>query len=183
MDIFGISESWLNVNFDDRLLAIPKYTCIRLDRSWSENEIHAKRGGGVCCYIKSDLIFSDSELSHLNKSTRNIEMLWITLNQPKMKTIIICNLYRPPTGNIADFCEVLHDSYNTIIDMYNREIEVYILGDFNINYHDTNRIGHNNIMWFEERSGLKQLTKNATRFSHNKSCIDLIYTNSKHVYK
>ena len=87
VDIFGLSESWLNINIDDRLLLIPDYTCIRLDRAWSEDNVNIKKGGGVCCYIKSNINFSDIEIAHLNKSNKDIEMLWITINQPNTKLL------------------------------------------------------------------------------------------------
>ena len=168
---------------DMRLLSIPNYTCIRSDRAWSEDNINPKKGGGVCCYIKSELNFSDSELFHLNKSTKNIEMLWVTLNQPNTKKIAICNLYRPPTGNIEVFCDSLYDTYETLNNTFNHEIEIFIMGDFNINYRDPNRAGYNNLKWFEQQTGLSQKIKKITRFSTNDSCLDLIYTNSKIISK
>ena len=151
--VLGLSETWLNDNADNRILSIPNYSCIRLDRTWSENNTNPKKGGGVCCYIKSDLNFSDSELSHLNKSTKNIEMLWIMLNQPNMKKNILRNLYRPPVGNIESFCDTLFDAYEMLIEMFNHEIDIFILGDFNINYRDPNRTGFFNLKWLEQRTG------------------------------
>ena len=178
---FGFSETWLNENVDTQLLSIPNYSCIRLDRLWSENNVSPKKGGGVCCYIKSGLNFSDSELSQLNKSTKNIEMQWISLNQPYMKKIVLCNLYRPPSGNTETFCEDLFAAYDSLNHMFNHDTDVFILGDFNINYRDPNRTGFNNLKWFEQHSGLTQKIKDITRFSNNNSCIDLIFTNSDEI--
>ena len=73
ISILGISESWLSDTTDRRLINIPNYTCISNDRIWSENNINVKKGGGTCCYIRSDLDYSDSQLSKFNISSKNIE--------------------------------------------------------------------------------------------------------------
>ena len=59
-----------------------------------------------------------------------------------------------------------------------RSCEIYLLGDFNINYKATNNPETKKLKWFEQRSGLKQLITDITRFSKNNSCIDLIFSNS-----
>ena len=179
--VCGISESWLNCNMDDNLIYIPNYTCVRLDRTWTNHDQIVKKGGGICCYVRSDLSFSDSELSHFNISLKDIEMLWITLNQPKMKKIIICNIYRPPYGNTASFCDILTNSINSLADMIDQNFELFIMGDFDINYRATEANGYKDIKWFEQRTGLRQLISEITRYSHLNSCIDLIFTNSNEI--
>ena len=69
--IVALSETWLNSNITSAMIEIPGYTCTRNDRSWLENG-NIKRGGGVCCYIKSDICFSDTEYANLNRSTKDI---------------------------------------------------------------------------------------------------------------
>ena len=136
VSILGVSETWLTANTDQRIIEIPDYSCIRLDRNWSDNNQNIKKGGGICCYIKSNMIFSENELSDYNISSKNIEMQWLTINQPHLKKIVFCNLYRPPQGNLTEFCNTLHDTILSINAKVNVEFEVYILGDFNINYLD-----------------------------------------------
>ena len=52
ISVMVISESWLTSNFDQSQIEIPKYSCTRLDRSWSEDNINIKKGGGICYYIQ-----------------------------------------------------------------------------------------------------------------------------------
>ena len=66
----------------------------------------------------------------------NVEMQWITINQPHLRKIFLCNLYRPPQGNITDFCNKLHNAILSINNTVNVDFEIYILGDFNVNYLD-----------------------------------------------
>ena len=40
---------------------------------WSENG-NLKKGGGVCMYITNNLNYSESALSHLNVTSRNMEV-------------------------------------------------------------------------------------------------------------
>ena len=35
--VLGVSETWLTANTDQRIIEIPDYSCIRLDRNWSDN--------------------------------------------------------------------------------------------------------------------------------------------------
>ena len=48
------------------------------------------------------------------------------MSQPNMKKILICNLYRPPQGQL-----------DTIANKFNSPPEIFITGDFNVNYKDT----------------------------------------------
>ena len=50
----------------------------------------------MCCYLKDDAMVSSHELSNLNISTINAEILWLTLDHPRMNKICIANVYRPP---------------------------------------------------------------------------------------
>ena len=181
ISILGLSESWLTSNLDPRLIEIPNYACIRLDRNWTDNNVSIKKGGGLCCYIKNDMIYSDSEFSNVNISNRNIEMQIISINQPHIKKILLINLYRPPQGNTTVFCDTLHDSIMSLNTTINNEFEIFILGDFNINYKNPISPGYKDIKWFEQRIGLQQLIDLTTRYSHMNTCIDLIFSNSKYI--
>ena len=56
--------------------------------------------------------------------------------------------------------------------------EIFILGDFNINYRTPNHQDTKLLKWFEQRSSLKHIIKDITRFSNLNSCIDLIFSDS-----
>ena len=88
IDIFTISETWLNSTVTNSEIAIEDYKIYRLDR------LH-KRGGGVCAYIKKNLKASVlKELSQISESS--FHQLWINIQSKKNRSIIICVTYRPP---------------------------------------------------------------------------------------
>ena len=111
---------------------VPNYSCIILDRSWSENNVSIKKGGGLCCYIKNDMIYSENELKNHNTPNRNIEMQIILINQPHLKKIVLVNLYRPPQSNTTEFRDKLSDTIASINAIINKDFELFIYGDFNI---------------------------------------------------
>ena len=96
--IMCFSETWLNTTISDDLIQINDYRIVRQDREWMETE-QIKRGGGVCCYIKSDISFSKSEFCDYNHSSKDIEVLWISINKFKNRKFIIGTIYRPPHSN------------------------------------------------------------------------------------
>ena len=69
-------------------------------------------------YIKENIPFSDYELKHLNLSSEDIELQCIMLMLPKTKKYVVLNVYRPPSGNVKNFCEkvnfTLDANYYTI---------------------------------------------------------------------
>ena len=71
--IISLSKTWLKIELHSNFVNIPGYKLLRLDRNWSENRT-LKKGGGVCMYLKESIQFSDNELSHLNKSSMDIEI-------------------------------------------------------------------------------------------------------------
>ena len=136
-----------------------------------------KRGGGVCCYVKDSAMVSSHELSNLNISTINAEILWLTLDHPRMNKICIANVYRPPQGNVQIFCDILEEQITFLKEKFNHEPEIFIMGDCNIDYLRPREANTKSLKWIEQSMGLKQLIKNTTRYSTIESCIDLIFTN------
>ena len=183
VSIIGLSESWLNSSIDTSMIQIPDYECVRLDRAWFENTATTtKRGGGVCCFIKNGVTYSSTELKHLNNSSRDGEFLWLTINQVNIKKLIVCNLYRPPQGNIANFCDMLDTQIELLLNNHMNTPEIYIMVDFNVNIKDTQDGKTKALKWLEQKFGLTQHIKDFTRFALNNSCIDLVYSNCKKVF-
>ena len=60
----------------------------------------SNKGGGVGCYIRSDLTYTLIE----QKITEDIEYQWIHLEHTGTKVI---NIYRPPRGNFENFLQVV----------------------------------------------------------------------------
>ena len=135
--IFTLSETWLTNDMPDNFLNIEGYNLVRWDRSWCEDGSNSvKRGGGVALYIKEDLTFTSQRLQQYNVSNRNNECLWVHVVRENAKDIIIGTVYRPPGGNVEMFCDYLKNTLEEIGNNFNKEI--FILGDFNINYLDSN---------------------------------------------
>ena len=129
---FGISESWLTHDHTNNILSIKGSNLYRNDRKWNDKQSpFPKKGGGICCYVSDDTIVSSHELSHLNVSTIDIEILWFTFEHPRMKKICLANLYRPPQGNIKRFCDKLEEQLLYLKEKYNTEPEIFVMGDSN----------------------------------------------------
>ena len=175
--VIGISESWLNNEIPSNIIQIKGYEVIRNDRNWSEKKNKTKKGGGVCLYIKKDIIHSCEKYSYLNESSKNIESQWISLNQPNMREIIIVNIYRPPQGNIKEFCEKLNDDLLNFDSVKKREF--YFMGDFNVNTLDKSDENSKELNSLFTGFGFKSFIHETTRYGDKKdNCIDNIYSNS-----
>ena len=101
-DVFSVSESWLSKAIPDRVVEYMNYNVIRLDRNWSEvgeKAIYPKRGGGLACYIKSNVKYSDTKFEALNKSCKDLGMLWVSLEIDHMRPLVLVTVYRPPQGD------------------------------------------------------------------------------------
>ena len=81
--IIGLSESKLDETVSDDEILINGYTLLRSDRN--------RHGGGVACYVRTDLFFNKREIF-----SRETENLFFDIFLPKTKPILIGILYRPP---------------------------------------------------------------------------------------
>ena len=180
ISIFCISESWLNPHITSEMINIPGYSLTRLDRSWSNTASNnIAKGGGLCIYIKNGITFSTTEFDKFNKSAKDIECQWISLNQKHQRKIIIINTYRCPSGNTKAFTDYLTDNINLVTNRTNYDI--FLLGDMNINYRSTHSPDRKHLKDMERLTSLKQLIHETTRYSHNDSTLDLIFTNSEYI--
>ncbi len=126
IDVLGISETNLNDSIESAELAIDGYNLIRLDR---QDFSRRSSGGGVCVYIRDDILYEfDQDLSVSNV---DLELLCLRLKLKNTRPVLIFNAYRPPHGNSGSACRVLDQTYNL------RNPELHILGDLNINLLNT----------------------------------------------
>ena len=89
-DIFTISESWLGSSTSFLDIHIPGYLLFRQDRG------EHKSGGGLLVYIKN--IYKASTVNHLSSvSETDFQQLWIKLRCKKLKSFLLCTVYRPPS--------------------------------------------------------------------------------------
>ena len=107
IDVFKISESWLHSNIPDALHHISGYTLFRNDRD-PETYRTSRSGGGVAMYIKHDLQINDMKMINFNRSTKDMEMLWISLRlTTNNKAVFVCSVYRPPKGDPITLVDTL----------------------------------------------------------------------------
>ena len=114
--IIGISESKLDESVLEPEIQIDDYKILRCNRN--------RHGGGVACYIRNDLSYNI-----ISVFPSEIESVFFEILLPNSKPITVGTIYRPP--NQSNFLEVLNESMNKIDSISN---EIYILGDFNINF-------------------------------------------------
>ena len=162
--VIGISESEL----DETILKIKisNYVLLRCDRN--------RNGGGVACYIRSDI-------GYLQKCFSQIENSFVEILLPKTKPVIVGIIYRPP--NQSNFLEIINANFYKL-DTDTKEL--YILDDFNINIYRNNKcivrddytisskflsLGINNYHQFCTKHGLKQLIKSPTRVNCSTSTL------------
>ena len=176
-DILTVSETWLNGKYSDNMIKIQGYHLFRLDRENKPNG--TKRGGGLATYTRADLAANTSLRPDLNVTNHNIEAQWIEVKREMARDILICNVYRPPTGNIKKAFESLNKALNAVDGT---KIDIFITGDFNIDYKKKSNPAYKQLSFFEKANNLNQIIQNDTRITNKSSTlIDLILTNAKYI--
>ena len=188
INIFTMSETWLTESIPDKVVEIEGYEIIRQDRAWrdrvnAENK-DPKRGGGLACFIRKGIKYSDSSLKHLNVSSEDLEMMWIKVTLENVRPIVIVTAYRPPQGNSKRCCELIGDSFDRANMKDNTDM--FLLGDFNIDFMDRLGPAYKDLDFVTRLLGLRQLMVTPTRISFRdgvikESLIDLLFTNSDYI--
>ena len=129
----------------------------------------------MCVYVKTDIAYSDTEISPLNVCNADIECQWIVIRLPQTKPIILCNMYRPPSGNVTNALTILSEAIGSITYSY----ELYLTGDLIIDYKECSSDNFKKIKQNERSNTLKQLITTPSRYTKSKnSLLDIIFTNS-----
>ena len=130
-------------------------------------------------YVHKTHASVSESIPHLNVSNGFVEAQWVKIHRPKCKNVVICNIYRPPTGDIGEFTDYLENCLGTLnLD----KTEIFILGDFNVNYKNKASAVFKKLNFCIKATGFSQLITNTTRNTDkSKTLLDLILTNSKYV--
>ena len=177
LDVITMSESWLNNSVSSNSLLLNNYVMFRQDRNLSV--VSKKRGGGLLTYIASKHAADSEELPDISKSNADIEAQWSIIYSPKCRNVAICNVYRPPTGNVKRAIDYLEESLGSF-DL--ERTDVFILGDLNINYLNNSSPEFRRLQFFAKSNGLVQVIQSTTRNNDkSKSLLDVILTNSIYV--
>lgn len=165
--VLALSETHLDITFDSGEFNIDGYRLYRKDRN--------KFGGGVALYIKNNFV---SKLRQ-DLMSHDLEIVWIQLQPVYGKSVLVGCVYRPPNANILysqQICEMLEK-----VSEENKEI--FLLGDMNINWFDTQCSVRKEIGSICSACNLTQIIMVPTRVKVNvagvktSSCIDHSYTN------
>ena len=168
-DVPTQSETWLSSNISDCEHTIPGYTLVRKDRNW----LTKLNGGGVLFYIRDNIPFTVKKDLATNKE----ELLWVEINRPKCKPLLIAAAYKPPNVKEANFLETLTNSFAKI-DLDKNGL--VLMGDFNIDQHGKSSASRL-LKSFAVVNDMKQLINEPTRITeYSKTLIDLIFTNREH---
>ena len=49
----------------------------------------------MVCYIRDNIKYSDCKYRYLNKSCKDLEMLWVGLELNQMRPVVVVSIYRP----------------------------------------------------------------------------------------
>ena len=174
IDVFTASETWLKPYITDGIVEVDGYSLFRLDRNY--NTRNKKRGGGLVTYVHDKYTSSCESLTDLDVSNENIEAQWMLL---QCKNIVICNVYRPPNGDLRKAITYLDDSLKS----FNLcKIDLFMLGDFNVDYKNQISPNFKKFSFFSNSNGLSQYIKATTRNTDkSKTLIDLVLSNSKFI--
>ena len=174
-DFVSLSETWLTDKHTDVLINMPDKKVFRQDRSWLSNDGGiVKKGGGVAVYVGSKwspFVTIDRDTTC---SSSDIEILTLLVEKTGRRHMTIVTVYRPPNGNCLEFIAKLT---NIITHIKNRNSEIWIMGDFNINILDRGNRFVKLLNRFAIDFDLKQLISGKTRLNYRGgSCIDLMFT-------
>lgn len=127
LDVFTVSETWLDSTILDVEVEFPGFYIYRLDRD-------TRTGGGVRVFVKQDFkVERLHDLSFISES--DLHMLWVKIQVRNFESFLICMVYRPPTTFVSCF-DV--DSSNNLVAALSFNKPIYILGDLNCNVLNAN---------------------------------------------
>jgi hypothetical protein len=157
-DIIMFNEIWQIRNFEN--ISLQGFKIANLYQR------DAQRGGGVIIYIREEFEFEKIE-SHIIDGICELTAI-------SLRNAIIAVVYRPPSGNRIQFKDSIS---NWITNNHNKN--VYISGDFNLNYLGNDKKLFDSI---EAQTGIKAQIKNITRFESG-SCIDNVLSDIPGTHK
>ena len=162
-DILTISETWFTSSVSNSVVEIPGYKVYRLDRL-------GKAGAGVCAYVKSTLkVKVLKDLTEISES--GLHQLWIQVQNKKLRSLLVCIVYRPPEIGIACLENELLPKY---IEALSRNKDIVLTGDLNCDLLSNNPRGEA-LLSFCATVNATQLIDKPTRVTENsRSLLDVI---------
>ncbi|CAB3983858.1 RNA-directed DNA polymerase from transposon BS [Paramuricea clavata] len=160
MDIFAMSETWLNSTWNDCELSVDNYTIYRLDRTGSSTLRSSTKGGGVAAYVKNSLL---SRRVNYSDSGINFEHLCLEIKQHQSgPKFLFISIYQPPDSD-AEFYNVLGKLLDIASSKYN---EIIVVGDFNVDLLTSGHPARKLSNVFGD-NGMHQIVNNPTRVTQH----------------
>ena len=165
--VMAITETHLDENIQDSEVIIQGYNIFRYDRD--------ANGGGSAFYIKEDIPARTRKDLYM----KGIEALWLQIQLPHTKHILVCCGYRPPRSDISyleNICTMLQHATES-----NSEIVFAI--DMNVDWL-TNCSLKRKLQVAATECNVSQIVNVPTRINVNMdgvrtaTCIDHFYTNA-----
>ena len=171
LDIFTVSESWLDNTVSDIEVEFPGFNIYRLDRE-------IKIGGGVCVFVKQDFkVECLQDLSFIAES--GLHMLWVKIQIRNLKSFLICTVYRPPNTSTTCFDT---DLSVTLIEALSFNKPIFILGDLNCNVLNANDPACQALTNFCSSFNLSQLINQPTRVTEtSETLIDVLLASNRNM--
>ena len=177
-DVLILSETWAHEGYPESFFSVTHYNHWRYDRQAMRPNGKPKQGGGLCIYVHEKYDVTKISDDQASISCEDIELFWLQINIKQTRPIILGALYRPPNGNLCNALEVVSDKLDILSRLKNPDI--FLLGDFNLNYSDKNSVGYKRLKLLEREFSLSQHISEQTRVTSNtKTLIDLCLSNSQ----
>ena len=178
LNMLCLTETWLNNSIDDLELSIPGYTLHRLDRG---NGVSCKGGGGLIMYTNSKYDFQS--IDSWSVGNEDIEIMWARLNLKLTRPTFIANIYRPPSGSVSRFIDILEQKLLDISVDIEGEYDLLLMGDMNLNINSRTDSSVKAYKDFLKRSQLFSLNSLPTRITNTtRTNLDHILTNRRDLY-
>ena len=162
---------------DSALIEIAGYKSYRHDRKNPDNK--KIRGGGLLTYISDKLATRVKSLEKFHNMNGDLESQWLEIDREKARNILLCNVYRPPTGNVKTALAYLN---GTLAQKMSRKKDLFILGDLNVDYKNKTTPAYKKLLFFEKSNNLIQQIQTDTRITkHTSTILDLILSNAQHI--
>ena len=161
-DVLFLSETKLDQSFCDGQFRLDDYKMFRNDRN--------EHGGGLMCYVKSDV--THRRRYDIEYNENGIESMVIEHYLNKSKCFVIC-IYKPPATNVS----YLKSAIDVMCSKCLLEGQfLNLLGDFNVNFMDNSHV----LTDIMDVYSLKNLIDGATCFKNsvNPTSLDVFLTNN-----
>ena len=117
----ALSETHLNANILDAECSIVGYQLYRADRGFGRSK------GGVAMYIRDDIAGCARVVCSGSNGVVEYQMIYL-----RQFSIVLINVYRPPTAEMNDFSPIIADLKQKLRDLNDFSASVIICGDFNM---------------------------------------------------